>query len=350
MNATTYGVDTAKNVFQVHWVDTDTGEIGRKKIKRAKFVEFFAQLQPAVVAMEACGGSHHWARTLGRLGHDVQLLPAAQVRAFVRGNKDDAADARAIWLAAKQCDIRRVPVKDEQQQAVLSLHRTRSHWVSVRTATINALRGLLVEFGVALPQGKKAGLSALAEQRAQLDAVLPVIMVNLVNEQLRALAELDHNVAVMDAQIALMQKAMTSATRLRQVPGLGVLGATATAAVLGDGKAWRSGREFSASLGLVPGHTGTGGKVRMGRITKRGDPYLRTLMICGARAVMQGTKHPAWIDAMLLRRPFNVVVVAVANKMARTAWALVAHARPYEAAWASRLPTTQEKQSLAAGA
>ncbi len=151
MNATTYGVDIAKSVFQVHWVDASTGEIGRKKLARAKFADFFAQRLPARVALEACGGAHHWGRTLRAQGHQVELLPAHQVRAFVTGNKDDQADARAIWLAAQHGDLRRVPIKSCQQQAVLSLHRMRSHWISVRTATINAMRGLLYEFGVTLP-------------------------------------------------------------------------------------------------------------------------------------------------------------------------------------------------------
>ena len=264
MNRTTYGLDIAKNVMQLHWVDGETGEIGRKKLGRAKLGEFFAQRQPTRVAMEACGSAHHWARVLGGLGHRVELLPAQQVRAFVRSNKDDAADARAIWLAAQHSDIRRAPVKTVEQQAVMSLHRARSHWVSVRTATIT----------------------------------------------------------------------------LREVPGVGVLGATALAATLGDASGWRSGREFAASLGLVPSHSGTGGKTRVGHLSKRGDPYLRTLLIHGARAVITQAKvKPAWLEELLRRRPLNVAVVALANKMARTVWALVAHGRAYRSEWKSTPPS-----------
>ena len=157
MDVTTYAVDTAKNVMQLHWVDAATGEIHRKKLSRAKFVEFFASLLPARVVMEACPGSHHWARTLTQLGHKVELLPPAQVRPFVRGNKDDSADARGVWNAGQHGDIRRVPIKSVEQQAVLSLHRTRSHWITIRTATINSMRGLLYEFGIFLP---RAGASA----------------------------------------------------------------------------------------------------------------------------------------------------------------------------------------------
>jgi transposase len=334
MDRTTCGLDIAKSVMQLHWVDLDTGEIGRKKLARAKLAEHFAQLRPVRVVMEACGSAHHWARVLGGLGHEVELLPARQVRPFVRGNKDDAADARAIWLAAQQRDIRRVPIKDREQQAVLALHRTRQHWVSVRTATVNALRGLLYEFGVVLRGGRQAGLKALVGQRAAIDVQLPEAMRRLVNGQLQTLAQVNERIDELEHELAALQRQMDKAVQLRKVPGIGVLGATALAATLGDGAAWRSGREFSASIGLVPAHSGTGGKARTGHISKRGDPYLRTLLIHGARAVIEHSKQkPPWLEQMLARRPMNVVVVALANKMARTAWALVAHRREYQRTW-----------------
>lgn len=339
MDRTTYGLDLAKNVMQLHWVDAQTGEIGRKKLPRARLAEHFAQLQPVRVVMEACGSAHHWARVLGGLGHAVELLPARQVRPFVRSNKDDAADARAIWLAAQQSDIRRVPIKNCEQQAVMALHRTRQHWVSVRSATVNALRGLLYEFGVVLRGGRQAGLKALAEQRAYIDEQLPQVMRVLVNGQLQSLQQLDERIEELDSELAALQQQLSQAIQLRKVPGIGVLGATALAATLGDGAAWRSGREFSASLGLVPAHSGTGGKARMGRISKRGDPYLRTLLIHGARAVIERSKQkPKWLEQMLGRRPVNVVIVALANKMARTAWALVAHGREYQRDWQGASP------------
>lgn len=221
MNATTYAVDTAKNVLQLHWVDAQTGQISRKKLVRAKFVEFFAQQQPGTVAMEACAGSHHWARTLSSLGHQVQLLPAQQVRAFVHGNKDDAADARAIWLAAQQPAVHRVGVKSAEQQAILALHRTRAHWIQVRTATVNSLRGLLYEFGVCLPQGRHAALRALALQRAAIEAALPALMQRLLSEQLRALHELEHSVTGLEGEVKQLQRTLPQAQRLSQVPGLG---------------------------------------------------------------------------------------------------------------------------------
>lgn len=339
MDRTTYGLDLAKSVMQLHWVDSQTGQINRKKVPRAKLAEYFAPLQPVRVAMEACGSAHHWARVLGDLGHQVELLPAQHVKPFVRSNKDDAADARAIWVAAQQEDLRRVPIKSREQQAVLAVHRTRSHWVTVRTATVNALRGLLYEFGVVLRGGRNAGLKALAQQRAEIDAQLPATMQSLVDGQLQMLVQVEQRIEALEHQLAALQKQIDSARTLRQVPGIGLLGATALAATLGDGKDWRSGREFSASLGLVPAHSGTGGKTRVGKISKRGDSYLRTLLINGARSVIERTKHqPLWLEKMLARRPVNVVVVALANKMARTAWALIAHGRTYQPQWKSNVP------------
>jgi len=334
MDRTTYAVDLAKNVMQLHWIDAQTGEIGRKKLSRAKLLEYFARLQPVRVVMEACGSAHHWARLLGALGHQAELLPPGQVRAFVRSNKDDAADARAIWVAGQQTDIRRVPVKSVEQQSVLALHRSRQHWVSVRTATVNALRGLLYEFGVVLPGGKKAGLRALRAHRAQIDEQLPAPMQRLVDVQLRALADIEQHIDQLEAEIAAAQRQLSAALELSRVPGIGLLGSTALAATLGDGSGWKSGREFAASLGVVPAHSGTGGKTRIGHLSKRGDPYLRTLLMHGARAVIQHAKHkPQWLERLLARRPLNVVVAALANKMARTAWALVAHQREYQRDW-----------------
>jgi transposase len=348
MDRTTYGLDLAKNVMQLHWVDAQTGEVGRKKLARAKLAQYFAPLKPVRIVMEACGSAHHWARVLGGLGHQIELLPPRQVRPFVRSNKDDAADARALWVAGQQSDIRRVPLKSVQQQAVLALHRTRSHWVSVRTATLNSLRGLLYEFGVVLRGGRQAGLKALAEQRALIDRQIPATMRMLLDGQLQMLEQIDQRIEQLEREIAALHKQMKEARELDRVPGIGVLGATALAATLGDGKAWRSGREFSASLGLVPAHAGTGGKVRVGHLSKRGDPYLRTLLIHGARAVIEHAKDkPKWLQELLARRPLNVAVVALANKMARTAWALVAHGRAYQRDWQSAKPGGAAAQAAA---
>ena len=330
MDATTYGVDIAKSVFQVHWVDPASGEICRRKLARAKFTEFFARREAGVVVMEACGGAHHWARELSSLGHQVQLLPPHEVRKFVSGNKDDAADARAIWLAAQHRDVRRVTPKSAQQQGELSVHRVRTHWVSVRTATINALRGLLYEFGLALPKGRMSALRWVGEHRLRVEQQLPPVMVRIVDAQLQALRELDERVQSMEAEIELLQRGNEAARRLRQVPGIGVLGATALAATLGDGSAWRNAREFACCIGLTPRHSGSGGKVRIGGISKRGDAYLRTLLIHGARNLVRCATPAPWVAQLLQRRPFNVVATAVAHKLARTAWAMVAHGTAYQ--------------------
>jgi transposase len=330
MNATTFGVDIAKAVFQVHWMEPSTGEIHRKKLTRAKVMEFFAKQAAATVVMEACGGAHHWARGIASLGHEVQLLPARQVRAFVTGNKDDAADARAIWLAAQHGDIRRVPLKSCEQQAQQSIHRMRSHWVSVRTASTNALRGLLYEFGITFARGRKIIVRALAEQRAHMEAALPAPMLRLIDEQLLALRQIEDHIEALEREIELARKSSELAMRLSKVPGIGVLGATALASTLGDGSGWRDAREFAACVGLTPSHSGTGGKVRTGGISKRGDAYLRTLLIHGGRNMARFPGKSEWVTQLLHRRPFNVVAVAIAHKLAKIAWAMAAHGSRYE--------------------
>lgn len=333
MNATTYGLDIAKSVMQVYWVEGETGEIGQRTLKRGQLAAFFARRAPGRVVLEACGSGHYWARTLAGLGHEVRLVHARHVRAFVRGNKNDAADARAIWSAAHQPRLRWVPVKSEAQQAVLAVHRVRAQWVKVRTQTVNALRGLLYEFGVLLPGGRQAGIKALGASRAELDAKLPAPMRGLIDGQLEMLGQLERRIDGLEAQLQALERQLASARRVRAIPGVGPLGASALAAVLGeDAKGYRNAREFAACLGLVPRHEGSGGKVRIGALSKRGDPYLRTLLMHGARSVIfQAKVKSAWLEQMLARRPLNVVVAALANKMARTAWALVAHGREYQA-------------------
>lgn len=333
MDRTTYGLDVAKSVMQVYWVDHETAEVGQRTVKRAQLMAFFAVRSPGRIVMEACGSGHHWARSLAGLGHEVRLIHAQHVRAFVRGNKNDAADAKAIWTAAHQPELRWVPPKSVEQQMVLTLHRSRQHWVSVRTQTINSLRGLLYEFGVTLPGGRQAGIKAIRANRAEIDAKVEPLMREMIDGQLAMLGLIDQRIEAIEAQLQGLEQQLQSAQRVRDIPGVGLLGATALAAVLGpDAKGYRSGREFAACLGLVPRHRGTGGKVQVGKLSKRGDPYLRTLLMHGARSVIFHAKHKsAWLVQMLARRPLNVVVAALANKMARTAWALVAHGRSYQA-------------------
>lgn len=330
MNATTYAIDTAKSVFQLHWVQPDTGEIHRKKLQRAKLMDFFARLQPCRIVMEACGGAHHWARELAKLGHQVELLPPHKVKESASGNKDDARDARAIWVTATHKDVRRVPVKTVEQQAQLFIHRVRSHWVSLRTATANQLRSMLYEYGLVAPKGRKKVVGWVGQYRAHIEQQVPAMVVQLMDQQLQALRELDGRIAANEASLQQAQRTDDTVRELLKVPGIGPLGATALRAELGDGSAWKNSREFACCRGLVPNHTGTGGKVRMGGISKRGDPYLRTLLIHGARNLVRGPHQPQWIADMLLRRPFNVVAVAVAHKLARIAWSIVARGETFD--------------------
>jgi transposase len=331
MNGTTYAIDIAKSVFQAHWVQSETGEIHRRKLQRAKVVEFFARREPGRVVMEACGGAHHWGRVLRQMGHQVELLPPHKVRESVSGNKDDARDARGIWITANQKDVRRVPVKSVEQQAELFAHRVRSHWVTVRTATVNLLRSMLYEFGIVAPKGRKKVMEWVAEHRAQVEEQIPPALLRLLDQQLEVLRDLDQRIGLDEQMIAQAQQGNQTARELRKVPGIGLLGASALAATLDDGKAWKNSREFACCLGVTPGHTGTGGKVRMGKITKRGDAYLRTLLIHGARNLVRSPNPPRWIAEMLKRRPFNVVATAVAHKLARIAWSIAAHGGTFDA-------------------
>ena len=334
---TVVGVDTAKRVFQLHWVDMETGEIVDLKLTRAKFLEHFAKRVSCLIAMEACGGTQHWARRLLELGHEVRLLPTKAVRPFVRGNKNDAHDAQAIWTAAQQPGVKTIAVKSEEQQAILALHRMRQQLVKFRTAQINGLRGLLTEYGEVMPQGRAGMSRAIAPALERVAERLPAMMVETLREQWARVGQLDVEIGEIERRIKLWHRANPASQRVAEIPGVGVLTATAVVAAMGDPSAFRSGREFAAWLGLVPRHKGTGGRVRLLGISKRGDRYLRTLLIHGARAVLGKSKTPPdWAVRLAERRPANVVAVALANKTARTIWALLAHDRAYEVNFVSQ--------------
>ena len=263
-------MDTAKRVFQLHWVDFETGEIVDLRLTRAKFLEHFANRAVCVVGMEACGGAQHWARRLRELGHEVRLVPVTLVRPFVGGNKNDVHDARVIWTAVQQPGIKTVAVKSEEQQAILALHRMRQQLVKFRTAQINGLRGLLAEYGEVMPRGRagmKRDMPALLER---LSERLPAMVVDTLREQWARVAALDDEVGVIERWLELWHRATPASQRVAAIPGVGLLGATAVMAMMGDPAAFRSGREFAAWLGLVPRHSGTGGRVRMLGISKRG--------------------------------------------------------------------------------
>ncbi|CAD6562272.1 IS110 family transposase ISRta4 [Paraburkholderia hiiakae] len=339
MNATTYGLDIAKRVFQLYWVDAETGEIKNRRFGRDELITFLAQRPAGRVALEACGSAHWWARKIGALGHEVVLLHAQFIRPFVQTNKTDAADAQAIWTAVQQPGMRTVAAKTEDQQAMLSLHRMRSLLVKFRTMQINQLRGLLYEFGVTFRAGRVAGLDEIRQRMAELEDTLPRSIVLNLLEQLRRINMFEEDINQLEKRIGAWQKQEAACRAISEVPGIGRLTATALVATVGDAKTFRSGREFAAFLGLVPRQNGTGGKIRLGSISRRGDPYLRTLLIHGARSVLCHAKVPtAWQKAIQMRRPANVVAVALANKMARIAWAILAHETSYETYHVSHKP------------
>jgi transposase len=320
------GLDIAKNVFQLHIVDAETGEIQRRQLKRAKVAEFFANCQQSLVALEACGGAHHWARTLLAMGHQVKLLPAKHVKAFLLRDKTDALDAQAIWVAAQQPHINGVAIKSEQQQACLSLHCMRQQLMKMRVMQTNALRGLLCEFGVVLPKGHDKLLQtiqvelALAQQHNQL----PDLVVISVQEQLKRIDTLQDDIDQLGKRLSGILKQNQQMLAVQAIPGVGILTATALVATVGDVSMFKSGRQFASWLGLTPRQVGTGGKTQQLGISKRGDAYLRTLLVSGARAIVGRSTPTGWIERLLQRRHFNVVVTAVANKMARTVWAVLA--------------------------
>lgn len=330
MQLTPVGVDIAKSVFQVHLIDMETGEIVNKAIKRAGFLEYFANRSPCLIGMEACGGAQHWARELIKLGHQVRLMPARFVKAFNIGNKSDAADAKAIWLAVQQ-PCKAVAVKTEDQQAVLAMHRVRQQLIKIRTMQINALRGLLTEYGevmgksrAALDKGMPGALEELAER-------LPAMLIDTLRERWNELKKQDAQIAMIEQRLKAWMEQDKACKAIAEIPGVGLLTATAAVATMGDAKAFRSGREFAAYIGLVPKQSGSGGKVNLLGISKRGDTYLRTLLIHCARSVLTHAKNPGpWVEQIKKRRPPNVVTVALANKTARTIWAILVHERQYE--------------------
>ena len=339
MNNTTYAVDLAKRVFQVHWVEISTGEIQRKALTRAEVRGFFAGREPGLIVMEACGSAHHWGRELLGMGHQVKLIAAQFVRPFVKTNKTDVADAEAIWTAGLQPGMRFVALKSEEQQAVLSLHRVRAQLVKVRTMQACQVRGLLYEFGVVMPKGWRALLAQASPVLAdETQCPVPALLRTELLRQLEGLQGLTQRITELERQIGSWQRREVECQRIAAIPGVGRLSATAVVATVGDARTFKSGREFAAFLGLVPRQSGTGGRVKLLGISKRGDPYLRTLLIHGARTVLsqqsRANREPdPWLRTLLARRPKNVVIVALANKMARMIWALMAHGRTFDRSW-----------------
>ncbi len=335
MQITTIGLDLAKSVFQMHGVDAGGQAALKKKLRRAEVLKVFGALPPCLVGMEACATAHYWARELSALGHEVRMMPPSYVKAYVRRQKNDAADAEAICEAVTRPTMRFVPVKSAERQSVLVLHRSRELLVRQRTMLINAIRGHCAEFGMIVPQGARRAAELVDQIReADVDA-LPVLAKGallMLADQLQALAGQIH---ALERRLLTWHRQDQASQRLATIPGVGLISATAFAASVPDPSLFRSGREFAAFLGLVPRQNSSGGKDRLGRISKMGDGYLRKLLVVGATSVIRRARtrdlaSAPWIRALLERRPARVVTVAMANKTARIVWAVLARGEAYK--------------------
>ncbi len=333
---TTIGMDLAKNVIQVHGVDERGKAVLKKQLKRNQVASFFANLPACRVGMEACGSAHHWARKLEKLGHMVKLMAPQFVKPYVKTNKNDVADAEAICEAVSRPSMRFVPIKTGEQQAVLALHRARQGFVKARTAQANQIRGLLAEYGIIIPQGIGHVAKRVPEILEDGENELPGVFRQLLARLAEHLSELARQVGELEVQIQSWHRENEASRKLAQIPGIGPITASALVASIGDAKSFKNARQMAAWLGLVPRQHSTGGKPMLLGISKRGDAYLRTLLIHGARAVIRVAERKAnyagsWLANLLSRRHKNVAAVALANKNARIVWALLAHNREYEA-------------------
>ena len=334
MQITTIGLDLAKNVFQVHGVDKDGKVVITRQLRRGQMLDFFRKLPPCLIGMEACATAHYWARELMKLGHTVKLMPPSYVKAYVRRQKNDAADAAAICEAVSRPSMRFVPVKTVEQQAALMLHRSRDLLIRQRTQLINALRAHLAELGLVAATGVDGLKSLLVIVRdASEKRQLPEPMLQSLQALVGQLSALQEQIGTLERNIHAQHRASEASRRLETIPGIGVIGATAISATVTDPTAFTSGREFAAWIGLVPRQHSTGGKQKLGGISKQGDRYLRRLLVVGATAVIQHArrhpeKHP-WIMTLLAKMPAKKAAVALANKMARIAWAILAKGGTY---------------------
>ena len=332
---TTIGLDIAKSVFQVHGVDAAGQVVIRRQLKRRYVLAFFEKLPPCLVGIEACASSHHWSRELQTLGHTVRLMPPAYVKPYVKRNKNDAADAEAICEAVTRGNMRFVATKTPEQQSGLVLHRTRHLFIRQQTAVINAIRTHLAEFGIVAAVGRNGVEELLNVVANPNDKRIPEIAracLLAFGAQLRRLKE---QVLEFDRMIRAWHRSSETSRRLDDCPGVGPALATALVATVADPKSFRSGRNFSAWIGLVPKQHSSGGKNKLGSISKQGDRYLRGLFVAGALAVIRyakihGTKHRPWLAALLARRPTKVAAIALANKIARMAWAMMAKRERYK--------------------
>jgi transposase len=332
---TTIGLDIAKSVFQVHGVDADGYAVVRRQLKRRYVLAFFQKLPPCLVGIEACASAHHWSRELQALGHTVKLMPPAYVKPYVKRHKNDSVDAEAICEAVTRTNMRFVATKTPEQQSCLTLHRTRHLFIRQQTAVINAIRSHLAEFGIVAPVGRNGVEQLLGVVADSNDKRLPEIACACVAALGAQLRVLKVQILEFDRMIRAWHRSSEASKRLDQVPGVGPVLATALVASVADPRAFRSGRDFSAWIGLVPKQNSSGGKERLGNISKRGDRYLRSLFTTGALAVIRyakihGTRHRPWLTSLLARRPTKVAAIALANKLARMAWAMMAKGERYK--------------------
>jgi transposase len=342
----TIGLDIAKSVFQVHGVDADGTVVIRKRVGRAKVLEFFGDLPPCLVGMEACATAHRWARELKMLGHDTRLMPPTYVKAYVKRGKNDAADAAAICEAVTRPSMRFVPIKSVGQQSALMLHRTRELLIRQRTQLINALRAHLAELGLVAAKGREGLRQLIIAVAESSDERLPSDARFACQAVVAQLHALQSQINGLDKRITQAHRANADSKRLDAIPGFGVILSTAIVATMTDPKAFKTGREFAAWIGLVPRQNSTGGKERLGSISKQGDRYLRRLLVVGAISIVRTArmwpdKYP-WVIELLGRRPAKLVAVALANKMARIAWAVLAKGESYQA------PTRSGNATIAA--
>lgn len=335
MTITTIGLDLAKSWFQVHGVDANGQVLVRRKLKRGEVLPYFQSVAPCLVGMEACATAHHWSRELSAFGHTVKLMPPAYVKAYVKRNKNDAADAEAICEAVTRPTMRFVPVKDAEQQSVLLLHRVRSLLVRQRTMLVNALRAHMAEFGIIAPQGLR-NIEVLTKIIAHEPERLPELARPILQLLVDQLTDTIDRAKDIEVQLARWHKQSPVSQLLATVPGVGIMGASAVAATVIDPKLFHSGREFAAWLGMTPRQNSSGGKERLGRTSKRGDKYIRSLLIAGAVAVLRHARNKAtrdgeWVRNLLARKPTKVAAVALANKTARILWAVMMRGDGYRA-------------------
>lgn len=342
MKITTIGIDLAKEVFQIHGVDERGKAVLRKQLKRSEMAKYFAKLEPCLIGMEACGSAHHWARKLEGCGYTVKLMAPQFVKPYVKTNKNDMADAEAICEAVSRPNMRFVAKKTVEQQVVLSVHRARQGFIKARTAQGNQIRGLLSEFGIVIPKGIRSIVKRVPEILEDGDNGLPGAMRQLIERLTGNLKEMDRQVNELEAQIQLWHRENEASRKLAEIPGLGPITASAIVATIGDAREFKNGRQLAAWLGLVPRQNSSGGKQILLGISKRGDTYLRTLLIHGARSVNRYAESKAepdsWLKKLMARRNKNVAAVALANKNARIIWALLAHERIFRPDYTAAKP------------